>query len=169
MSHCYTFCSANRVDGCCQGCPDEEAHGTANRPTPNGHLATPQFSPERLMNVPTTKSSLSDSEAHLLELLQQLNFGRIECLKVADGRPVLVPPPRIIQKFKMGGENSSRPEVSLSDFRLKQDVIELFSLMRRMHMGEIHCIEVRHGLPISVEVTWGNAEDDDLSRSGGVE
>jgi len=37
---------------------------------------------------------------------------------------------------------------------LKQSLIELFALMRRVGDGELLLIEVRHGLPFLVEIEW---------------
>ena len=45
----------------------------------------------------------------MLELLQRLNFGRLEGLPVRGGEPVLVPPPRAIREYKFGGEKGPRP------------------------------------------------------------
>jgi hypothetical protein len=86
--------------------------------------------------------------------LQTLNFGRIEALIVRGGQPVFDPPPRVIQKVKMGADNGPRPEVGQSDFRLKDGVIELLEVIARLENGEIRSIEVRCGLPVSAEVEW---------------
>ena len=41
-----------------------------------------------------------------------------------------------------------------ADFRLKDGVIELLDVISRLGNGEIRSIEVRCGLPVSVEVEW---------------
>jgi hypothetical protein len=89
-----------------------------------------------LVNQPITKSSLTPGLARLIELLQTLNFGRIEALTVRSGQPVFDPPPRVIQKFKMGADNAPRPETGHADFRLKDGVIELLEVIARMENGE---------------------------------
>ena len=86
--------------------------------------------------------------------MQSLNFSRIEMLSVRNGRPAFDPPPRITQKLKMGGDNAPRPEVGYADFRLKDGVIELLQLIERFQNGEVRSIEVRCGLPVSVEIEW---------------
>jgi len=106
------------------------------------------------LNKPITKSALTPALARLIELLQELNFGRVEALTIRDGQPVFDPPPRVIQKLKMGGDNASRPEMSYADFRLTEGVIELLELIARLQNGEIRSIEVRCGLPVSAEVEW---------------
>jgi hypothetical protein len=106
------------------------------------------------LNQPITKSSLPPALARLVELLQALNFGRVEALTVRGGQPVFDPPPRVIQKLKMGADNAPRPEIGHSDFRLKDGVIELLEMIARLDNGEIRSIEVRCGLPVSAEIEW---------------
>ena len=106
------------------------------------------------MNQSITKSALTPGRARLIELLQTLNFGRIEALTIRGGDPVFDPPPRIIQKIKMGADNAPRPEMGYADFRLKDGVIELLEVLARLKDGEIRSIEVRCGLPVSAEVEW---------------
>jgi hypothetical protein len=106
------------------------------------------------LSQPTNKSSLTPASAKLIELLQTLNFGRIEALKIQAGQPVFDPPPRVIQKLKIGADNAPRPEAGHADFRLKAGVIELLQVIALLDDGEIRSIEVRCGLPVSAEVEW---------------
>jgi len=106
------------------------------------------------LKSPITKSSLAPSTARLIELMQALNYGRIETLHVRGGRPFLNPPPHVVQKLKMGGDNAARPEASYADFRLKDGVVELLQIIERLGNGEILSIEVRCGLPVSLEIEW---------------
>jgi hypothetical protein len=98
------------------------------------------------LNQPITKSSLTPALARLVELLQALNFGRVEALTIRAGQPFFAPPPRVVQKLKMGADNAPRPEVDYADFRLKDGVIELLEIIARLENGEIRSIEVRCGL-----------------------
>lgn len=104
------------------------------------------------MNQTVTKSTLSDAQSQLIELLQRLNFGRVEGLHVRGGEPVFDPAPRVVQKLKMGGENGPRPETTLGDFWLKQQTIELLQAIADLGEGEVLAIEIKHGLPFSVEI-----------------
>ena len=58
-----------------------------------------------------TKAALSEPRRRLVELMQSINFGRIEDLIVVGGDPVLDPLPRMVQEIKFGGENGPRPEL----------------------------------------------------------
>jgi hypothetical protein len=104
------------------------------------------------VNHPVTKSVLSEPQTRLVELLQKLNFGRIEGLQVRYGEPVFDPAPHIVQKLKMGGDNSPRPESRLPDFWLKKQIVELLETIATLGEGEIRSIEIAHGLPLLVEI-----------------
>lgn len=100
-----------------------------------------------------TKASLSPARRRLLELFQQVNFGRVEQLPVVNGEPQLDPPPRVVREIKFGGENGPRPELGASDFVLKSQVVELFRCFDQLGNGTIDAIEVKHGLPFRMIVT----------------
>ena len=104
------------------------------------------------MNQPITKSVLSDSQSRLVELLQRLNFGRVEGLHVRNGEPVFDPAPRVVQKVKMGADNSPRPEAALRDFLLKHQTIEMLQAIADLGEGKVLTIEVKNGLCFSLEL-----------------
>jgi hypothetical protein len=99
-----------------------------------------------------TKAALTPGQRRLVELMQQLNFGRIEDLAVRDGDPVFDPPPWVVREVKFGGENGPRPESGTADFLLKTQVVELFQHFDRVGNGTIEAIEVKHGLPFRMLV-----------------
>jgi hypothetical protein len=99
-----------------------------------------------------TKSSLSSAQKRLIEILQKLNYGKIERLAVRDGAPAFDPPPRIIRDVKLGaGDNGARSELDSPDFALKREHIELFENLKRLGHGVVECIEVKAGLPFRVQ------------------
>ena len=106
------------------------------------------------MNPAITKSSLKPGQARLIELMQALNFGRVEELQVRGGQPFFDPRPRVIQKVKIGADNTARPEFLSADFRLKNGIVELLAMIERLRDGEVRSIEVRCGLPVSAEIEW---------------
>jgi len=99
-----------------------------------------------------SKQHLSSNRSRLLEMLQALNFGRIEQLRVISGEPAFDPSPKITREVKFGGENGMRPELSLSDFSLKRQVQELFEELDQIGNGVIDVLVVKHGLPFSMQV-----------------
>lgn len=104
------------------------------------------------MNHPVTKSDLSQAQQQLVELLQNLNFGRVENLRIRAGQPCFVTPPRVTEKRKLGGEHGPRPEANLSDFHLKQSIIEMLEAIAEIQDGEVQAIEVKFGLPFALEI-----------------
>jgi hypothetical protein len=100
------------------------------------------------------RSDLQESDRTLVELMEDLNFGRIERLRFRDGKAILQPLPRVIAAVKIAGEDRNADAETRPGSCLKQSVMELFAIMRRVGDGELLLIEVRHGLPFSVEIEW---------------
>jgi hypothetical protein len=101
---------------------------------------------------PETKGSLSGSHRKLVEMMQKLNFGRIEGLQIRDGEPVFNPAPRFIRDIKLGGENGPRPELGRLDFALKSQVVELLEHFTELQNCRIEVLEVKYGLPFRLVV-----------------
>ena len=100
-----------------------------------------------------TKSSLSTPQKRLLEILQKVNYGRVEDLSIRGGEPMFSPPPRIVRDVKLGAaDNGARPELESTDFALKREHVELFESLGRLADGTIECIEVKAGLPFRLIV-----------------
>lgn len=104
------------------------------------------------MKTGLAKASLPEPRRRLLELMQTINFGRIEGLAILDGDPVLDPPPRVIREVKFGGENGPRPEIDAGNFLLKTQVVELFQHFDQLGDGTIEVLEIKHGLPFRMLV-----------------
>jgi len=100
-----------------------------------------------MITVPT-KASLSPRRRPLLEMMQRINFGKIEQLRIAAGEPEFTPAPRVVCDIKLGAENGVRPELSLEDFALRASVVELLAQLDMVGTGTISTIEVRYGLPV---------------------
>jgi len=104
------------------------------------------------MRIPLSKAALSPPRRRLVELLQQVNFGRIEGLNVLDGEPLFDPPPRVVREIKFGGDNGPRPEAAAADFALKSQVVELLQSLDWIGDGTIDVLEVKHGLPFRMSI-----------------
>ncbi len=99
------------------------------------------------MTIPDRKDNLPPPRQKLIELMQQINYGRIEGLVVRAGQPVLDPRPRIIREIKFGSDNGPRPEAAKADFALKSQVRDLLAQLEALGDGVIPCIEIQRGLP----------------------
>jgi hypothetical protein len=100
-----------------------------------------------------SKQDLSSCRAGLIELMQGINFGRIERLPIKNGQPILNPRPTVVREHLFSGENGPRPELAAVDFLLKQQVVALFAFIDELQNGVIDVLEVKHGLPFRMIVT----------------
>lgn len=126
--------------------------GTFRRAQPSGRLFAPSGAKGILVTTIPAKATLSAPRKRLLELLADLNFGRVEGLTVRRGEPVFHPPPRVVREVKFGGDNGPRPERDANDFLLKAQAVELFRHLDRLDDGTVQSIEVKHGLPFRMLV-----------------
>ncbi len=102
--------------------------------------------------VTMRKTDLTGPRRRLVALMQAIDFGQIKKLVVRDGEPDFHPSPRVVRKIKIGSPDAPRAETELVDFALKSEVEELFRYMDQLGTGIIRAIEIRHGLPFSMEV-----------------
>lgn len=98
------------------------------------------------------KGGLSMSRRRLVELMQDINFGRLEDVHVCDAEPVLDPAPGIVREIKFGGDNGPRPELHTDDFLLKSQIVEMFAHLDRVRDCHIETLEIKHGLPFRMLV-----------------
>ena len=99
------------------------------------------------MPEPVTKAALTPAKRQLIELLQTLNFGRLEELRIRHGEPVLEPRPRVVHEIKFGADNGPHAMRATEDFVLKAAVREFLAQLAVRPNGTIRWLEVRHGLP----------------------
>lgn len=104
------------------------------------------------MSVAVMKGSLSEPRKRLIEVMAAIRFGQIEELVVRDGDPVFDPAPRVVCHVKFGGENGPREEMSLRDYVLRAEAVELFKCFDRLGNAVVETLVVRHGLPVSLDV-----------------
>lgn len=102
--------------------------------------------------MPVKKTDLSAGRRRLVDMMQEVNFGRIHQLQVRDGEPAFTPMTRVERQIKFGGENQPRPEATLDDFELKRNVVELFESFERLGNGIIKQLEIKGGLPFGMTV-----------------
>lgn len=93
------------------------------------------------------KSALSAPRQRLIELIQSINFGRLEEVPVRNAEPVLDPTPAIVREIKFGGDNGPRSELLADDFVLKAQLVEMFEHLDRLSDCHVEVLEIKHGLP----------------------
>ncbi len=98
------------------------------------------------------KTSLNGQQQKLIEMMQQINFGRISNMPVVGGNPELTRETVIEREIKLGGQNATRPELGKDDFTLKQEVLTLLEHLAGMGDGTIRHLEIKHGLPFLIRI-----------------
>jgi hypothetical protein len=103
------------------------------------------------MTSPITTHDLLPSEVAFVAAMQQLGFGRFEHLQIRGGELVLNPGSVTVRDVKFGSlVTTGKPSVATSE--LRPQVAEFFAYVREVDSGEIREVEVRHGLPFSMEI-----------------
>ena len=99
----------------------------------------------------TSTEDLLPSERRFLAAMQAVGFGRFEYVQIRKGQIVLDPWPGAVRDIKFGGETPGERPVH-PEYPLKRQVAEFFEYTRDVYDGEIRTLEIRHGLPFSMEV-----------------
>jgi hypothetical protein len=92
-------------------------------------------------------SDLSPARQALVRLCQAINHGSIEDLGVRHSEPVFDPWPVTLRDVKLGSGEGPRPELTLADFVVSDEVLRLMSLLDEMGCGTIRRVEVHAGIP----------------------
>ena len=95
---------------------------------------------------------LRPSERAFAAAMSGMGFGRFEYLRIDGGELVLDPWPTSVRDVKFGSVDPGAAKEPPADFELKAQVAELFSYIRAVDAGEIRTLEVKHGLPFSMEI-----------------
>jgi hypothetical protein len=95
---------------------------------------------------------LSPSERRFLDAMTEVGFGRIEALRIEQGELVLDPWPTTIRSVKFGSADVPLNSPISEHFELKKQVAEFFEYVRATCAGEIRCLELRHGMPLLMDV-----------------
>lgn len=97
-------------------------------------------------------TDVSAARKRLIDLVRDLGYGTIEGISLRAGEPVLDPVPRIVRDLKLS-ERRRVDEVSRpTDYALKGQVRDLFSLFDSHRDATILSLEVKDGLPYRVRL-----------------
>ena len=100
---------------------------------------------------PSRSEDLLPSERQFATAMAQLDFGRFESIRVRNGELILEPWPVAVRHLKFGAEKTN-PKERTGEFELQKTVVEFLEFIRMIPDGEIRVLEIRHGLPFSVEI-----------------
>ena len=104
---------------------------------------------------PATKGALSPARRRLVELIQAVNFGRIENLAVEGGEPLFDPAPSVRRLIVLGKESGANASRERADFALKDKVVELFAVFDRERSFTALELVIDNGLPVRMTVADG--------------
>lgn len=104
------------------------------------------------MTRPTSTRGLRLSERAFAAAMSALGFGRFEYLRIERGELNLDPWPTVVRDVKFGSQDPGTTKVPPDEFDLKPQVAEFFEYVRSVDAGEIRTLEVKHGLPFSMEI-----------------
>ena len=99
-----------------------------------------------------TKAVLTPARRHLVEMMQEINYGRLEGLQVRDGDPLIDPPPTATRSFLFGRTNGPNRSREKKDFSLKKALADLFEIFDREQSLSIQELIIEDGLPIRMTV-----------------
>ena len=100
---------------------------------------------------PVSTQDLTASEHRFVDFIHKLDFGRIESLRIERGQLILDPWPATAKEVKFCSR-ADRSYGDVKDFSLKQQLVELVEYVRNTERGEIRRLEIKNGLPFSMEV-----------------
>jgi len=105
------------------------------------------------MSNPLRFSDLSPARQTLVRLCQDVNFGQILNLQVANAEPIWDPAPTVLSEVRLDIEEVPRPEAELPDFKLSSEIMRLMFQFDQLKDGRIEKIEVRGGVPRRLVLT----------------
>ena len=108
-------------------------------------------------SMPGFTGDLSPSERRILAAMREVGFGRFEFVQIREGQIVLDPWPVAVRDVKFGADASEERNAH-PDCQLKRQVAEFFEYTRDVDVGEIRTLEIRHGLPFSMEIELASAK-----------
>jgi hypothetical protein len=117
-----------------------------------------------ILSTPNSSKYLSPSEFSFLNAMRTLGFGRYEQVQIRNGEIIVMPWPTSIQAVKFGGHFVPETSINTESPALKQQETELFDYIRGVKAGEIRTLEIRHGIPFSMEITLDGTVDPEGAR-----
>jgi hypothetical protein len=106
---------------------------------------------------PISSLELANAERKLVELMRRVGFGRLEHAEVRDGQLRFGRPFRVVRDVKLGASDKTL-EPSHDPFSLKKEVREFVSLVRGLDSAVIRKVEIRHGLPVHIQIEEGGED-----------
>lgn len=98
------------------------------------------------------KRDLSQQRQQLLNLMQEMRYGRIENLTIRMAEPVFDQSMRVIREVLLGKNANDKTRMPGGDFELKSQIMEMFECFERLQDGVIPLLRVQDGLPFQLQL-----------------
>jgi hypothetical protein len=98
-----------------------------------------------------SRDDLSTSDLKLIEVMNQIGFGRIGSFRVSNGRAVVDPKPRTYRSVNTSAETESPRSPWVGDY-LEKRYARVITSMRELQEGEITRIDMQNGIPVHLEI-----------------
>lgn len=96
--------------------------------------------------------SISEAQKRLLQLMQEVHYGKIEDLVISGGEPVMGLNVKVLRDVKLSGESSRKPVFADRDYLDKPQVVEMLRQFRRLGDGVVQLVEIHDGLPFRIHI-----------------
>ncbi|MCE5322413.1 hypothetical protein LLG46_03740 [bacterium] len=95
---------------------------------------------------------ITEAQKRLLQLMQEIHYGKVEDLVISDGEPVMGLPVKVLRDVKLSGESSRKPILADCDNLDKPQVVEMLRQFRRLGDGVVQLVEIHDGLPFRIHI-----------------
>ena len=107
----------------------------------------------------TSPEDFLPSERRFLAAMRTLGDGRFEFLQIRHGEVILDPWPTAVRYVELGADggavHNAAPHGALE---LQGQAAEFFEYILNFAAAEVRTLEIRHGLPVSIQVELASAD-----------
>lgn len=95
---------------------------------------------------------ITKSQQTLLQLMQDIHYGRIEGLIVRGGEPIIEPNTKVLKDIKLDLHAKRKTIIIDRSYQDKAQVMEMLRQFRRLGDGVVQTLEVHNGLPFRMQI-----------------
>lgn len=96
--------------------------------------------------------SISEAQKRLLQLMQEVHYGRVEDLVICNGEPVIGLSVKVLRDVKLSAECGRKQVIPDRDYLDKPQVAEMLRQFRRLGDGIVQLVEIHDGLPFRIHI-----------------
>lgn len=104
------------------------------------------------MSASEPRTSLSQRERRLLQLMQEIHYGRIEGLVISDGEPVIESSTIVFRDVKFGPNSSKKPVLVDHNYLDKPQIASMLQQFHALGDSVVEFLDIHDGLPFRMRV-----------------